>query len=353
VASLVGGCSQIPERHPEIIEGVDCGDCKLALRTVWASREGDDHVMPAGFYLEIGDTLWTMGNEARSHVARFSLSTEASTIVDVRGGGPGEFIYADEVQLHPAGDTLLVFHEKRISYLTTALSEARSVPAMVESPAGMVALSNEGVVFVEPRIHKLVRASGYVLHQFSRDGEYIKSFRPVGPAASADDWPIVKGQEKNTLWLVEPKPTGFTVEQWDVATGKTIQRFQFDPEWWQSETRTPADYEKMASQKAAMTKLPTGPQAIRDEGNVLLIALRHFDAQHENADFSHYEPHKWFDGVLLVLDRKSGKVLAARVFDEFIFGFTNLGKIVLYDADAAGRPRIKLVEVTFANERSL
>ncbi|MGH7469088.1 MAG: hypothetical protein ACRENP_14120 [Longimicrobiales bacterium] len=73
-----------------------------------------------------------------------------------------------------------------------------------------------------------------------------------------------------------------------------------------------------ASQKAVLTKLPTGPQAVADAGHVLLVALRQFDVHHDKANFSHFEPHRWFDGVLLALDRKSGGILAAHVFDEFI-----------------------------------
>ncbi|MGH7470885.1 MAG: hypothetical protein ACRENP_23300 [Longimicrobiales bacterium] len=316
---------------------------------MWASRENDDHVMPAGFYFEIEDTLWALGNLARSSIARFSLSSGISTIVDKRGAGPGEFTYADEVQLHPAGDTLLVFHGKRLSYFTVQLTEARSVQTMVGSPAGMLVLPNQQVIFVEPRIRQLARASGYVLHMFAQEGQYIKSFRPVDQVASGDDWPIATGYEPNTLWLVEPGPNGFTLEQWDAASTNRIHRFQVEPAWWQSETRSPADYEKKASQKAVMTRLPTGPQAVADAGHVLLVALRQFDVQHDKANFSHFEPHRWFDGVLLALDRKSGGILAAHVFDEFIFGFTNRGRLILYDADATGGPRIKLVEVTFQN----
>ncbi len=170
LSSLRGGCARTSERHREISESVACGDCRLAFRTLWASRENDDHVMPAGFYFEIEDTLWALGNLARSSIARFSLSSGISTIVDKRGAGPGEFTYADVVQLHPAGDTLLVFHGKRLSYFTVQLTEARSVQTMVGAPAGMLVLPNQQVVFVEPRIRQLARASGYVLHKFGQKG---------------------------------------------------------------------------------------------------------------------------------------------------------------------------------------
>lgn len=47
--------------------------------------------------------------------------------------------------------------------------------------------------------------------------------------------------------------------------------------------------------------------------------------------------------VLLALDSESGEILATAIFDEFLLGFTNRGRLVFYSEDR-GHPRIRLAE---------
>jgi hypothetical protein len=302
--------------------------------------------MAAGSYLEIKDTLWTLGDAAESHIARFPLDEGASSLVDRSGEGPGEFRFVNLAGVHPAGDTVVVISDRRIIFFTLELQEIRSGPAFVRFPKGMLVLADGSILITSPRATKPAQAAGFVLHEVNPTGQYVRSLRATDSTYAVGSWPIAHGHEESTIWLVEPRETGFIAEQWNTTKGERVRELRVDPEWWEAESKTPQYYEQAAQRRESMPKLPSSPTDVRDSGTHLWVALYHFDPDHAQDTFVGYEPHDMFDGVLLALDRVSGDVLASVVFDEALFGFTNRGRIVLYDVDDSGNPRLKLAEVT-------
>lgn len=346
---LIGGlaaCSGPHERHPEIAGSSTCADCRIDIRAVWTSAKGDNNVMTTAWYLERGDTLWALGGYALSRVTRFSLTTNESAIFDRDGEGPGEFRFAYIAKMHPAGDTLVIVHEGRISYLTTVLREVRSIPILIPDALGMTILPDGRLFMVSSKLREPASARGYALHEITSAGRYTRSFRSTDTASASGAWGLEAGSEPNTIWVVEPRRDGLVAEQWDVESLRRRRGFSFSPAWWVGETKSREEYEQMGPNTRA-PKLPTGTVGVWDSGNVLWVVLRHFDPAHASQDLAHVSVSEKFDGVLLAMDRESGAVLATAVFDAISFGFTNRGRLVLYDEDdRTGEPRIRLAEVS-------
>ena len=347
----LAACSRAGDQRPEIAASSICGDCDIDLQGVWTSAAGDDNVVPAGWYLECGDTLWTLGEMAESRVVRFSLASRQSVLFDRNGEGPGEFRYPQIAKMHPSNDTILVVHENRISYMTTALHEARSIPNIIPYPLGMVVLRDGRFIVAATDLHQPAGARGNALHVFSPDGQYLESFRAVDTALAGGAWGLDVGRESNTIWVVEPRADGLIAEEWDVVSMDRIRVFAFTPSWWVGENRSPEEYEQMTP-KTGAPKLPTGTVGVWDGGDVLWVVLRHFDPVHGSYDFSHTSVDDQFDAILLAMDRESGGVLATAVFDAFSFAFTSRGRLVLYDEDdRTGEPRIRLATLRLSRQR--
>ncbi len=339
---LSAGCFGSSERHEEIINSPPCRTAQVETPLQWSSAPDDNNVIAAGSYLELRDTLWILGEAAGSAVVRFPLAGGESTLLDKKGNGPGEWKFVDFARLHPSVDTLLIFHNGRISYITSSLQEARSFPSPVKSPVGMAVLPGGAVIIVDPSKGRATDSIAYALHEITPVGTRIKSYRIADSAFAGGTWPLALSRDPNTIWLVEPRSDGFVVEQWDVLQTARLRQFRITPRWWVSETKRPEDYERLAARKEPVPKLPTGTVGFWDSGDALWVALRHFAPSTPGTISPTMNLTRCSTAYLLALDRTSGSILGCSVFDDFLFGFTNTGRLVMYTEDATGHPRISL-----------
>ncbi|MEX0892018.1 MAG: hypothetical protein WEB88_07590 [Gemmatimonadota bacterium] len=310
--------------------------------SVWKSREGDPNVMEASRFLQMNGGLWAMGDFA-SGIAWFDLASDSSVLYDRPGDGPNEFRKIRNAAVHPSKDTLVVVQQSRVSYITSSAREARSIPAFAPR-SGFILLDDGSFVISTHAVGSISGARGFTLHQVSSAGEHLRSFRKLRSeeAPKADYWPIARGTEARTFWLVTPHPRGFSVEKWDATQDHLIARFDLTPSWWRGEPAIQPHYESMAMSGSTIPPMPSGVNDVFDGGDVLWIAARHAD--HKGAtSLEETSNDAWFDGVLLALSRTSGEVIAATAFDQFIAAFTNEGLAVLYAEHDTGEPSIELV----------
>lgn len=344
-------CSRGGERHANILSAVTCAECTIVTSVVWESRDQDQSILGTAWPLEMADELILMGEHFGPAIARLPLNGARGELMERIGDGPGEYRWISAGQIHPSGDTIVVIQDTRVSYLDTNLNEQRSFPNPVSRFSGVLLLSDGRFVFVSPRPPSSLRADGYVAHVVDAGGNLTGSFVPRGTATGGGLWPMSMGAEQGTIWIVEPQDDGFVAELWQTDSLTRVHRLAVRPTWWHGETRRPEEYERMAGRKKRVPRLPTGTVGVRESDGIIWVALRHYDVNHENGLLEDNQVHKRFDGVLLAVDPQSGDILASAVFDEFLLGFTNRGRLVLYDESEQGTPRVRLADVSFALRR--
>ncbi len=340
---LAAACSSSGDRHPEIADAVTCDSCIIETRTIWQSAANDDHIVDAEAYIEVGDTLWMMGGHFEAGIGRVSLRGGKSWVTERKGEGPGEFRWIVVGQVY-AQDTLVVLEDRRTSVVTRDLQFVRSYPNQFPMPVGLWVLPDGTSIIPNYNARSPAGAIGKALHRVSAEGQYLGSFRATNSPADLGVWPMAPGNESGTLWVVESKVTGFVAELWDVPREQRLRVITEAPSWWVGVSKSPPDHEKLGN-KSTLPKLPSGAVGVWQAEQVLWVALRQFDADYAHASLGDGARHRWFDGVLLAIDLNNGSILAATVFDEFLAGFTNRGRLVLTDQDRGGQPRVRLVEV--------
>jgi hypothetical protein len=301
--------------------------------------KGDDNLTSYGVTLDINDTIWVLGQRMGAGIARFAPDG-ASTLFERKGNGPGEFQWIDFAVAHPAGDTVVIFNDSKVSFVSSQIREVRSFRNLFERARGFSVLRDGSVVQVVPHTSHPAAASGRSVHVTSATGDYIGSFDVADSLSNPGLWPMNLAHNSSDLWVVQPLTNGFTVQRWQVHNPRMISRVDVQLDWWVGETLSPLKREQLASKKATLPTLATGTNGVWDDGKVLWVVVRQFDEHHEQTD---PDETTWWDAVLLAVDPETSEVLAARVFDQASMGFTNKGQLVLYET-VDDHPSLKILE---------
>lgn len=327
-----------------------CRDCSIQVVNQWAPDSTDPNVQEAGFYLEHVGSLWAMGGFSGETLVRFSLEERSSRAYTLRGDGPGEF--ADQIMgaaVHASGDTLVIAQVDRVEYFSPDLDFHRGFRSSVPVRGALLVLDSGEVVLSNTQISQANPSGARAVHAFAATGEIIGSFLPVhGDFAGA--WlPLARGADLNSVWVAIPARDGFVLEQWDAREQTRLRRYAVSVVWWHPPVRDPArsegDLRKGRGRKELLTPA-SGVVGLYDDGSNIWVALRHADPQYvSEVDKDHPAPDRLFDAFVLLLDRNSGAVQAAQVFNEFSYGFTNLGDLVLFAIDDLGRPQLSLLQL--------
>jgi hypothetical protein len=302
----------------------------------------DESVMAGESYLEVGDSILIVGGRFGAAIGMFPSAGGNGTLWERKGDGPGEFRWIDGATASADEDTVVLVQEHRISYVGSDI-RGRSVANPFPAQVGITILPDGALLLVSPFASSPQAARGFAVHLLDPVGHYRGSFYAAKDVGDFGRWPVAVAEGGRAVWIVQPRRTGFIAELWNIGEGHPSRVMRINPSWWQSPDEAIASGEQHDG--ASAPKPPSGTVGVWQNGDILFVALRHYDSKYAGADTKAYAPHKTFDGVLLAVEISSAKVLAVRRYDEFIFGFTNRGKLVLYDEDAQSRPRVQLTRV--------
>jgi len=333
-----------------------CASCRINLEQAWRSSPRDPNVWPADYYVETGRDLWVMGGFAEQTLTRYTLRGRQSELFDRAGDGPGEF--AGQIRgaaLDSSGDTLVIIQVQRVDYFSARdLTYYRGFVPTLPVGFGIVTLPDGSVVFPSPGTSNPA-AAAYALHRFAAAGSYLGSSLPLAPESRPALMPLARGAEPSTVWVLLPKPRGFTAEQWDMGKGTRARQLEVEADWWYQNPYSQMELEAMSAAgrvRSDALKPSTGAIAAYDDGAHLWITIRHPDESWRQAMGGGVPvANKLFDSFLLALDRETGQVLAGHEFDDFAIGFTNRGKLVVIGVNAGGFSYIQLYECELAGGR--
>ncbi len=267
---------------------------------------------------------------------RFSVLDAGGAVVrhvGRAGEGPGE--YADVTWLEVQGDLVHVVDGSRrqVTVLDAAsdfevLSTIR-LPVPGATGRDMVVLGDSGyvanmMVFTRDRI-------GYVLHYLDANGKVLQSFdEPGGPVRGMGivEMRWLRAGNDGTVWSVPM--TRYRVDQWAPASGERLRSFERRAEWF-------PDHDG----EGASPRRPDRPPApvvigvdVDSSGHVwvmtsVAVAERWEESLIEVGERAHAEMPEYelpadrsivFDTVVEVIDPATGRVVAARTFDEPLYG---------------------------------
>lgn len=341
---VMGSCSSDEASYDEITSASECAACSIRLHPIWESQDGDDNLTAGGWPFESENTLWLVGERLGPSIVRLPTDGRRSDLIHREGDGPGEFRWITAAGSFADGDSLVILEDAAVTYLDSGLRSVRRLHNVLPRSTGWLVLPDGSVLHANTRTSTSGSAVDHTLHLVESTGVRIASFRTAGSHDGLGLWPMGLGMVEGTVWVLEPRVTGFTVELWDVNNRARLRAHSLDPDWWVRKT-SPADVgEEAATRHAGSERRPTGTVGVYESQEHLWIALRHPDRNRTDRGISG-NLAEVFDGVLLALDKSSGSVLAAKVVDAFPYGFTNRGRLVLYHEGPRGHPSIRLVDV--------
>lgn len=311
--------------------------------------------------IELGQVAATLGSQvapindmpsavARDHHGRFyvlqgnsnelpMLFTARGTLIRVIGSigdGPGEFRAARSVAFGP-GDSVAVLDEqlRRVSVLT---GEHRFVRSFI-SPAWVNAFAwLEGGDLVFSGILPDRERVGFAMHSMTSTGEHLRSFGENRSPGRADAtarsvrhfYPLpARGL------LAAPRFGEYALEEWR-SDGNLVARWARAAPWFSP--RTPSPENPFEAQVLAII-----PESA-DRTWVLLVVpdtqwkdgLRSRQLPGGEQTYEIVDPDKVFDSVIELIDRRAGRVVTRRRFNETFFGLLQPSHVVRLIRNSGG-----------------
>ena len=346
------GCSEPPRDDP--VTSCSRG-CAISVDTLWRSDPANPDLTLTYAAVERGDSLVVVNMTEDEYLVVLGPSGGTVRIVGRDGDGPGEYRAISTIDAHPDGRTY-VFERRRLTVLDRdmAVLSTAQWPMLVEK--GVVL--TDGTVAVDGR--RPADDSAFALHHVAQDGRFLGSFD-----ASADVGRsrfIARGHDE-TIWSAPRAEEGplYRIDRWDPRTGELLQRIVDDPSWmaWTPPDRTANERACALGDLAACERAHDDRRAPRQPmpaivnlwespDSLLWILSLKADARWREAGQD--DPQRRFDSVLEVRDAMTGRLLAARDFDQRLTDFTNRGNIIMFELDALDQPVHRLIRVTLQRD---
>jgi 6-bladed beta-propeller protein len=315
-----------------------CPDCSVEATLAWSSDPNNDYVdTSANLVIGADSTFLHESRDGTSILVHDSRGAFVRTLGRT-GDGPGEFRAIASIKGLPSG-AITVVDRNRLTIFDRSLAFVRLVtlPMSVEDKA-VVVLGDSTLVVGARRRSALGTA---FQHAIGTDGSLAKSYDVGYP----DRRHTVMGPgQGGTVWSAPTlEVPQYVLEQWDPETGEQIGKISRSPPWFTDWTDPPP---ARSESRYAATLTPPMIIDIFQSGDGLLWTLtRLTDARmYDGEAGSSYEVR--FDSLVEAIDVASGTVVGARLFDEFVSGFTSHGDIYLLTEDWRSRPVLKVLDVS-------
>ena len=348
---LLSACNSPEEEQQQ--DGRCATGCTIQVDTVWSSNPTNEDLSLTFVPLERGDSILAVNAYDNEYIAVLGPSGETVRLVGRDGDGPGEYRSISAIAMHGDGRTY-VYDRRRLTVLDSALEVASIATLPVTVERGFVLADRTSVVDGTRRVGD----STFALHLIGEDGALLNSFDGATTASAIRF--IARGRD-NTVWSAPrfPETPTYEIARWDPRTGRRVQSVNDRPSWlhWTPPDRSANQVACGRGDRAACDRMhdeqrpphPPMPAIFHmwESPDSLLWVVSHVaDAHWKDATISEY--HGRFDSVLEARDVISGALIATRIFDQYLTGFTNSGRVMMFELDDQDQPRHMLVEVSLS-----
>lgn len=321
--------------QPEWDAPGSCEHCTVVVEEYWTSHPGDPNVILPESLVEVGDSVIIVDNSTKRLVV-FGPDGRTVRAVGRKGDGPAEF-RGNLLSLHRFSDgSFALLGERRITYLSPQLEFVRSViPTALPRGRG-ARVGDASLAF--PALLESERGRRFQHLVNSGDGALSSYDSVTVPLAGAFMSPGARG----TVWvMLEPVPflpARYRVERWDPVTGELLHTLSLDdPPWFTA--FEPRDDDGTHDHSREHDRAPIVYAVYEDSANVLWMLTAVSDRQRSRRARA-FNPGDLVDSVLEAIDLTSNTRITSVVFDDFVVGFTNQGRLVRYREDRIGRPEL-------------
>lgn len=316
-------------QEPEALEFRPCDECAIEVsplavlgvsdEVAFAAPMDDGRIAVVQAYDRLRFSVLDPGGAVVRHVGR-------------AGEGPGE--YADVTWLEVQGDLVHVVDGSRRQVTVLDAASDFSVVSTIRLPVpgatgrDMAVLGDSGyvanmMVFTRDRM-------GYVLHHLDANGKVLQSFdEPGGPVRGMGiaEMRWLRAGSDGTVWSVPV--TRYRVDQWDPASGERLQSFERRADWFPDHEGSSGPRHPDRPPAPVVIGVDVDPSGHVWVMTSVAVADRWAESLIEAGERAHAEMPEYelpsdrsivFDTVVEVIDPATGRVVAARTFDEPLYG---------------------------------
>lgn len=332
-----------------IAEAPICASCTIETERLVRIGGADDPgaLSTTSVVQRLRDGSWVLShiNNASSLTVYDSTGRFVRT-VGRKGGGPGEYGFIGVILRGP-GDSVHVFDQDNLrwSILAPDLRFSRSVRLPIGSFTD-VEFAGEGRVLLNAQASRRPFA-GVPLHLVSAEGELLRSF-------GTRDAKIDRNRPSAHLRTISQVTDGrvwvahisrYRLEEWTLK-GEMLRQLDREVDWFPpggSITNRPGEAPR-----------PVLLDVWLDAGGRLWTLIRvadpkWADAQTERGRLQGIIPvvgysseTRYYDSIIEVIDPDSGRLIASRRFDEYIYNFNQDGHYNAYHATDEGEPFVEV-----------
>jgi hypothetical protein len=263
----------------------------------------------------IGGRWWVIDVMLPNSILHYDRTGRWLGEIGRRGEGPGEFLWVRSATPWP-GDSALVSEEKRRVHVVAADGTSRWI-GQFGTGEGLVRLSNGQLL--APGVLGTADAAGYPLHLYASDGTHLKSFGTDRPL-------LVRSHRVGTLRLLSvvdggfwaAQPDHYRLERWS-NDGELLRTLEVEHAWFPPRHADVPGWDDARPEPSI--------NAMHDDGEHLWVLMWVADADWQlpppgtARQASARRTVELRDGLIEVVSKETGAVIARTRVDEPLFGF--------------------------------
>ncbi len=337
-----------------IPDEVSCAACRITTATPLTLRVPVEHALASVPQLVRADSKARIWMLDRASVLVFDSTGRFLTAIGREGRGPNEYQGPAEVLVLPGDSVLLIDPQNaRASVISPQLEYVRSISFPFAFGRGAVLRWPDSVLFSGRASGANLRAPSAPLHLASfRDpmARIIASYSPHGTATRP-------GYSSFIIQHISRDPRGRII---------TVEYLAYDISVWSQLGAERRDVQRRPTWFAQPTSVGMGPKeppppgikGIATEGENLLwvatsvpaatwaSAWKDASAIGGEIRTSSIALERLYDTMLEILDPVAGSVVARLKLNGFIIGLLPGGRLVKYDVDMIGEPRVSIIQAS-------